>query len=114
MTFRERFERRNAGLPAPCVETSERTPQTLSIHLSDGEVWVFPWSRFSHAHLRGEELKVVFADNEIVIRGQNLAGVAKEFAELGVEIIRTMAQQYRPLIPISEPFIVEIKVRKEG
>ena len=109
MTLREQMDRQAAGLPPPCVE-GEREPLTLTVHLADGEMWVFAWSRFSHAHLCGEELTIVFADQDIVLRGQNLAVVAKKIGELRIEILRTVGTQYRALIPPTEPFINAIEV----
>jgi len=113
MTLREQMDRKTAGLPPPCVET-EKEPLTLSVHLADGETWIFPWSRFSHACVRGEELKVVFSEQEVVVRGQNLVCVLKHVSTFSVEILRTMAAQYRSLVPVTEPFIVEIEVRMES
>lgn len=112
MTLQEQMNRRNAGLPPPCVET-ETTPLAVAVHLAAGETWIFVWSHFSHARLIGETLTLVFADGEIVLRGQNLTRVAKDVASLSVKILRTMAPEYRPLVPDAEPFIREIEVRTE-
>lgn len=111
MSLKEQLERRMAGMPPPCVETGA-TPLTVLVYLSTGETWVFPWSRYNQAHLRGETLTLAFADQEIVIHGQNLERVAKDVAGLSVEILRTISPQYRPLVPANEPFITEIDVRK--
>jgi hypothetical protein len=113
MSLKEQFERRLAGLPPPCLETGPK-PLTLSIYLAGGETWVLPWSRFSHARLSGETLTATFADQEIVIHGQNLCQVAKAISNLGVEILRTMAPQYRPLVPNTEAFISAIEIRAGG
>ena len=110
MTLREQMDRQAAGLPPPCVE-GEKEALTLTVYLAGGETWVFAWSRFSHGHLRGEELIVVFADQEIVLRGQNLAPVAKRIGEFRIEILRTVGAQYRVLIPPTEPFVSAIEVR---
>ncbi len=111
MTLREQMNRQAAGLPPPCIEVADKEALTLTVHLADGEMWMFAWSRFSHAHLGGEELTIVFGDQEIVLRGQNLSGVAKKIAELRVEILRTMPDQYRILTPVTESFISAIDIR---
>lgn len=112
MSLKEQLERRMAGLPSPCVEIGQ-TPLTISVHIANGETWVLPWSRFSHARLRGDELTIGFADEEIIIHGQNLGCVLKHVSSFNLETLRTMAARYRPLVPGTEPFISEIELRKE-
>ena len=109
ISIREQMERRNAGLPPPCVETSNTSP-TLSVYLPDGQTWILAWSRFSHAHLRGEELILVFSDHEVEIRGQNLAHIMRDIATLHLECVRTIPVNYRPAVNDREPFINEIEV----
>jgi len=113
MTLREQMDRQAAGLPPPCVE-GEKEALTLTAHLPDGETWVFAWSRFSHARLHGEELTIVFADQEIVVRGQNLSSVVRKIAEHRIEIMRGLAIDFRLLVPATEPVITAIEIRGEN
>lgn len=109
MTLHELAKRRAAGLPPPCVDMTENSA-ALTVHLADGAVWVLPWSRFCHACVVGEELTLTFSDVEVMVRGQNLGAVTKNVATLNIDVLRTLPEQYRPVIPHSEPFISEIDV----
>lgn len=113
MTLREQLDRQAAGLPPPCVE-GDKEALALTVHLADGEIWVFAWSRFSHACMRGEQLTIVFGDQEIFLRGQNLLPIAKKISAFNVEILRTVEPSYRALIPPAESFISAIEVRGAG
>ena len=109
MSPNELAKRRHAGLPPPCVETAQGAV-AMSVQLADGELWVLPWSRFCHARLAGEEMTLAFGEVDIVLRGQNLAAVAKDAVTLSIEALRTLPAQYRPIIPATEAFISEMEV----
>ena len=110
MSLREELERRNAGLPPRCAVISENTP-TLIVQLANGESWAGAWSRFIRCWHRGEELSLLFADDEIVVRGQNLASVFKDAAQMRIELLRTIPITYQPAADARESFIREIEVR---
>src|SRR6185295_516233 len=110
MSLREELERRNAGLPPRCMVISDNTP-TLTVHLANGDSWAGPWSRFIRCWHRGEVLSLLFADDEVVVHGQNLASVFKDAAQMKIELLRTMPANYRQVVEARETFIREIEVR---
>ncbi len=110
MSLKEQFDAKNAGLPPPCVETDTQT-QTIVVFPSTDESWVFPWARFGWANLRSGELKMIFSDQEIVVRGKNLETVLQKIREFRVEIIRTVAEHFWPLLKDSDVVISSIEVR---
>jgi len=91
------------------VVTSIRPP-TLSVYLPNGEMWALAWARFDRAHLNGEELTLVFADDVVLIRGQNLARVMEDVIGLRVECLRTIPATHGPAVNAREAFIIEIKI----
>lgn len=110
MSLREQFDAKNAGLPPPCVETASQT-QTIVVYPSADESWIFPWARFGWASLRGGELKMIFSDREVVVRGKNLELVLQQVREFHVEILRTVEEHFQPLLKGSDPVVTSIEVR---
>ncbi len=113
MTLGERNRRRLAGIQTPpCVDTSERSPtQALSFSISDGETIGLMWSRFVSVRLRGDVLTLKFAEDEVVVHGQNLSSVFKDALSQRIDCLRTIPATYRPVLGDSEPIITEIEVR---
>jgi hypothetical protein len=110
MSLKEQFDAKNAGLPPPCMETDTQT-QTIVVYPSADESWVFPWARFGWASLGDGELRMVFSDREVVVRGKNLEQVVQQVREFHVEILRTVDDHFRPLLRDSEATITSIEVR---
>lgn len=112
MKLGEHLARLNAGLPPPCVVVAASgRPTSLSIYLPNGETWIVPWTRFSRARFSDEELTLEFADDEIVVRGQNLAEMLKDVAGLRVESLRMIEPNYRALLDSRAPCISELEFR---
>lgn len=110
MSLREQLDAKHAGLPPPCVETDTQT-QMIVVYPSPDESWVFPWARFGWASLRDGEMKLIFSDQEIVVQGKNLETILPKIRECHVEVIRTVAEHFRPLLNDSDPMITSIEVR---
>lgn len=103
MTLNDLAKRCAAGLP-PRGSRLPRTGRPCRC------ISMLPWSRFCNARLVGEELMLTFSDVDVVIRGQNLALMVKEFAGLSIETLRPLPAEYRSIIPVTESFISEIAV----
>lgn len=111
MSIREIIDARRAGLPPPCMET-EPHPGTITIHASNDETWVFPWSRFAWSHIRAGELVMSFADREIVVRGTRLDRVGEKIMACEVEVLRSIDPHFAELLDGQAAAIFEIKVRQ--
>jgi hypothetical protein len=106
----EKMRRKEAGLPPPCMEFSER-PSTLAVYPTDGEKVGLSWSRFVSVRLRGDAITLKFVEDEVVVHGHNLSSVFEFALRLGIECLRTIPATYRPVLDDSEVVITEIEVR---
>jgi hypothetical protein len=111
MSLREEIERRKAGLPPPCVSIS-KSPQTLSVRLANGDRWSLDWARYVQARLGSgeDELTLVFAESEVVVRGRHLAVIMDSVDVREVERLRELPADYSGLSDEREPFITSLEL----
>ena len=107
-----REQLKSAG-PTPrrrSVDPSPGPTPTLLIHTLKGTKWFLPWSRFVSACHEGDELVLVFGEQEVVIRGDRLAQLEPALAHCGLQVLRELPAEYRAL-SATEPFITQLTVR---
>lgn len=102
-----------AEADAPCHVCAPQPP-SMQVEASDGVRWILPWSHFCHGYHRAtnmeESLVLMFAQHEVVLRGDNLGPLADAAAALRLESIRAWPETYRAAAA-SAPFIRQILVR---
>lgn len=110
-TLRNQLQSGNGGRPIESAETSNcKKPTMLFVHTGTGSTWTLPWSRFVSACHDGSELVLVFADLEVVIRGERLAQIEADIADGTLKVLRALPSEYGAL-SATRPFITQLTVR---
>jgi hypothetical protein len=99
---------------------SDPKARGLRIELSTERSLLLPHDQFMFAELTGggdeQNLKLVFAVHEIVIRGHHLRRIETVMQRLELSLLENLPANQRNLITEGQPVILEITVReiKEG
>jgi hypothetical protein len=110
------LERRRAAEPAagqPCHSIDAQANSLIVATLS-GESWVFPWSQLTSARLSEaddrDELLLMFASHEVVLRGLHLTPLRDLVATVRLAAVRAAPTKYTKAAG-DEPFIDSVRVR---
>lgn len=89
--------------------TAEERAAALEIVLLK-QTYILPWTQFLYAEGREEELRLVFATHDVVVRGSGLETLAPEISAQRVTLMRETTRAAR--FAGTGPFIREIVVSK--
>ena len=74
------------------VVCDEGHAPALTVHIPPSTVWTFPWASFVSAWFdqapRREQIALIFARNEILIRGRNLDRIMAAIGVMRLECVR--------------------------
>ena len=104
---------------------STRTPEcwvndpnaeALRIEVSPGRSLLLPHDQFMFARLTGEgdeqNLKLVFAVHEVLIRGRNLQRIETGMQRMNLSLVTKLPSHQRSLIEEGQPVVLEITVKE--
>jgi hypothetical protein len=104
---------------------STRTPEcwvndpnaeALRIEVSPGRSLLLPHDQFMFAELTGDgddqNLKLVFAAHEVLIRGRNLQRIATGMQRMELSLVAKLPSSQRSLIGEGQPVVLEITVKE--
>jgi hypothetical protein len=97
-----------------CYELADRPVSMLQVHLGHSEKLVLPWSRFHSASHRGagenEELALLFAKHEVVLRGLRLVLLLPKIASLHLACVWGEPVEFQAKADKNEAFISRVWV----
>jgi hypothetical protein len=106
---------------------STRTPEcwandpnaeALRIEVSPGRSLLLPHNQFMFAELTGDgdeqNLKLVFAAHEVLIRGCNLHRIETGMQRMNLALVTKLPSHQRSLIEEGQPVVLEITVIETG
>ena len=95
---------------------SDPNAEALRIEVSPGRSLLLPRNQFMFAELTGggddQNLKLVFAAHEVVIRGCNLQRIETGIQRMNLALITKLPSSQRSLIAEGQPVVLEITVRE--
>ena len=115
-TLRESIQERRMTEPriVRSYELANEPVRSLQIHLGNGEKLLLPWSRFHSAGHRGagenEELTLVFARHEVVLRGVRLALLLPKIASFHLACVWSVSVEFQAKANMKEAFISGVSV----
>jgi hypothetical protein len=115
-TLRESIEQRRMAEPriVRCYELANEPVRSLQIHLGNSEKLLLPWSRFHSAGHRSagenEELTLMFARHEVVLRGVRLALLMPKIASLHLACVWSESVEFQAKANNKEAFISGVSV----
>jgi hypothetical protein len=106
---------------------STRTPEcwandpnaeALRIEVAPGHSLLLPHDQFVFAELTGDgddqNLKLVFAAHEVLIRGYNLQRIETGMQRMNLSLVTKLPNSQRSLIAEGQPVVLEITVSETG
>jgi hypothetical protein len=104
---------------------STRTPEcwandpnaeALRIEVAPGHSMLLPHDQFMFARLTGDgdeqNLKLVFAVHEVLIRGRNLQRIETGMQRMNLSLVTKLPSHQRSLIEEGQPVVLEITVKE--
>jgi hypothetical protein len=115
-TLQESIAQRRMAEPriVCCYEMADKPVSMLQVRLGHDEKLVLPWSRFHSASHRGtgenEELALLFAKHEVVLRGVRLALLLPKIASLNLACVWGESVEFQAKADKNEAFISRVWV----
>jgi hypothetical protein len=115
-SLKEAIEQRRMAEPriVRSYELADKPVSMLQVHLGHYEKLVLPWSRFHSAGHRGtgenEELALLFAKHEVVLRGVRLALLLPKIASLHLACVWSESVEFQAKANKNEAFISRVWV----
>ncbi|MBX3732864.1 MAG: hypothetical protein KF791_09745 [Verrucomicrobiae bacterium] len=105
----------NTTKPPECW-ASDANARSIRVEIGPGKALLLPFDQFVFAECQSEEkeqqLRLVFATHEVVVRGQSLRRIETAMQRLELSHLACLPGSYRNLVADGQPFIREIAVHE--